>query len=258
MPKKLTTEDLLAAKALHGFLWTWVKKFPDKKTNKEQNSRTHLHLKCGSCGEWHWVEWSGLRDGRTRCCWDCTRLPTMEQMQALVIKFDMFWKPSLEFKKDPKTRRRIYLMECKCGKTQWVRWNHFQQGLTRGCKSCTSGLRTHGRSKDPLYVSWRALKKNKRDLVPEWRQFIHFRQWAKPLWAPGWKLVRFDNSQPFGPDNCDYVPINRRNYVPLQESPDTIKLPTGNLSTNRFRESEVEPSPDETEEFHLPHSAQSA
>ena len=180
-------------------------------------------------------------------------------MQALVIKYDMFWKPSLEFKKDPKTKRRSYRMECRCGKTQFVRWNHYQQGLTRGCKSCTSALKTHGKSKDPLFVSWRGLKKNNpNQICSEWKSFDNFRRWAKPLWARGWKLMRLDPTLPYGPDNCDYMPISRRNIVPLQESPDTIRLPKGNLSANRFRESEVEPSPDETEEFHLPHSAQSA
>ena len=231
MPRKLCLDDLIQAKEKHQFLWTWREgKFPPKRTYTEKNSRTQLHLQCGVCKQWHWVEWSTLRRGASRCCWDCVRFPTLEKMQEIVATYNMFWKPSLIFKSDPKTKRRVFLFECKCGKKQWVRWNHFQQGLTRGCKSCTSAQLKHGLSKDPLFRTWRSFK-GYVDKI--WLKFENFKKWATPLYSPGWKLIRINVAMPYGPDNCDYVPINKRDLgKEINLSPGPLELPTGLRKAN--------------------------
>lgn len=77
-----------------------------------------------------------------------------------------------------------------------------------GCRSCRR--KTHGLRYDPLYLSWHGLKKKRKPFVPEWENFQTFERWARPYYEKGWKLIRVNATLPYGPDNCDYVPIRRK------------------------------------------------
>lgn len=96
-----------------------------------------------------------------------------------------------------------------------------------GCRSCRR--KTHGLRYHPLYLSWHGLKKKRKPFVPEWENFKTFERWARGFYEKGWKLIRVDATLPYGPDNCDYVPICRKRgvIVPVGEA----ALPIGSIQT---------------------------
>lgn len=143
-------------------------------------------LFCGVCKDERWVRWSSLRAGATKCCSKCTRLPTLEKMHHIVKKYDLFWKPTLVFKRDIKTKRRLYWMTCKCGLKRWVRWNQFSMGLVRGCRSCSAidAIKAPKdpmfRAKHPMKQAWyriiKTCKETKR--ANPWKDFVSFKSWS--------------------------------------------------------------------------------
>ncbi len=179
MAKRLTLDDLIRAKEMHGFEWTWKPgEFPPKRTDTEKGSRTYLQLYCGKCHNPSWVEWGALKRGASKCCRDCSKLPTIETLRELAEKFKTKWVPTHEWKM--KNGRRYFWMICECKEGGWVKWNSFRSGKATGCRSCASPLKTHGLSGDPIYRIWRDLLKNY-DQVG-WKSFVSFNRWAKPLW----------------------------------------------------------------------------
>lgn len=244
MAKKITIEMLLAAKQKHLFSWHWtpLKELPPSRFRSFSSLKTkrklEFQVKCGGCNKEHWVLWNELNKGRTKACRTCAKAPTQEEMFELVEKNQTYYTPTIQWKMVK--GRRYVLMNCKCGKRNWVSWNQYQQGSIKGCKSCRSFLRKHGHGKDPIWVSWKDMKRRNRkknNIIRSWWFFPSFEEWAKPLYSPGWKLVRIDKTLPYGPDNCDYVPINKKdiiiptsNMLPisdLQKSNNTQILPIG-------------------------------
>lgn len=71
-------------------------------------------------------------------------MPTIEKMKAIIEKYKLLWTPTVFFKRDPVTKRRIFLMRCKCGTSRYVRWNKFSMGLSVGCRKCVAELKKLG------------------------------------------------------------------------------------------------------------------
>ena len=66
-------------------------------------------------------------------------------------------------------------------------------------------------------------------MVPQWAEFKGFEAWASKLFEPGWKLIRLNRNLPYGPDNCDYTPINRKKIAAIKQATQT---PADILPTN--------------------------
>jgi hypothetical protein len=204
-------EAILAAKEKNKFSWFWKKDVPEYKYVKEH---LYFHLICGGCQSFYWVSWESLKTGRSKVCATCTRLPDAQKMSDIITKHKALWKPIFPLVyKSSSNKRRMFLMECACGIRKFVRWSHLSEGHSTGCRSCTSHLKKHGLSKDPIYVTWRTLHTNKRSLCKEWQDFVKFKKWAAKYYHPDFKLKRFDNKKPFSPDNCDYIPKSRKNII---------------------------------------------
>lgn len=234
MPKKITVDMLINLKKEQKFQWTWANQaeLPPQRLRSfdKAKGRTEFYLTCGGCNIGHWVLWSELKRQRTSACRSCARAPSVSDMREIGKNLGSSYNPTHQWKmvKD----RRYVLMQCSCGAKKWVGWNRFQQGLAVGCKSCRSPLRKHGRGHSPLHVTWSDLnRRHADDMVSEWKIYEAFESWAKNLYELGWKLIRIDSSLPYGPDNCDYVPIRRKNI------PETIEftLPIGNSKLPAFR-----------------------
>lgn len=153
---------------------------------------------------------------------------TRDRLIATIQKFDGLWKvPEPYVWKLDHTKRRVYFLTCKCGKSKWVAWRKIVQGECLGCRSCRR--KTHGMRYDPIYLSWHGLRKKRVEMVPEWqRSWKTFYKWAKPLYAKGWKLIRVDSKLPYGPDNCDYVPICRKR-IEVASTSNVLTLPIGRV-----------------------------
>jgi hypothetical protein len=227
MAKKITLEMLLQLKAEHRFTWTWKNQteLPPNRVRSfgRGKTKTEFYLNCGGCNTARWILWSELKKKRTSSCRTCAKAPSLEHMREIGKQVDSLYTPTTQWKMVNK--RRYVFMQCKCGDKHWVSWNRFQQGYATGCKSCRSALRTHGRGHAPLQVAWKDLNRRHKDaLVEEWKEFKAFEKWARAMWEPGWKLVRINRKKPYGPDNCDYMPINRKNPSARSE----LQLPVGN------------------------------
>lgn len=227
MAKKITLEMFLRLREEHPFIWTWAnpKEVPPNRVRRFPcgETKTEFYMRCGGCGTQHWLLWTELKKKRTASCRTCAKAPSLIEMREAGMRVGSSYVPSARWKMVK--NRRYVLMQCTCGsQPRWVSWNRFQQGYATGCKSCKSALRTHGRGHTPLHVTWKDLQRRYgKDIAPEWRTFEGFERWAKLLYAPGWKLKRLDSSQPYGPDNCDYMPIKRKNPCLLIE----LSLPVG-------------------------------
>lgn len=131
-------------------------------------------------------------------------------VQVLILHKALWrWPQYLKWKYDS-NKRKVYHLICMCGKPKWVPWRKLQQGSCLGCRSCRSHLKKHGKSRTALYLCWHDLRKNKKPLVEDWVVFENFERWAKGLYEKGFKLIRIDKELPYGPENCDYVLINKR------------------------------------------------
>lgn len=102
-------------------------------------------------------------------------------------------------------KRKMYWLICRCGTGKWIRWAHLSKGERMGCRSCRK--KTHGKRYTPLYQTWFKIKP---EAIPSWQDFLTFEKWAAPLYEKGWKLIRIDSNLPYGPNNCDYVPIRKK------------------------------------------------
>ena len=185
MPRILTLDDLLKVKEEIGFHWTWdpIHVMPKSKTVGKSHRR-YFHFTC-ICKNKSWVEWGAVKCGRNMSCHRCSRMPTLEQMQSLAKKYGMLWKPTLVFKICPKSKRRMFRMQCACGNWHWVRWAHFQQGRHKGCRSC--GMRiAKGTindpypSKHPIKAQWRRIEFDQKiNKYPAyWHNFEEFKDWS--------------------------------------------------------------------------------
>jgi len=213
VPKILTLEDLNSVKEKIGFHWKWNPLFLPQKKIVGKSARAYFYLTCSLCTKQFWVEWGSLKMGRSMCCTRCTakkRVPTIEEMLAIVKKYDMLWQPTNINKIDGKTYRRKYWMKCICGKPEWVRWNHFQQGSTHGCKSCSTrriknGLDESDYSKGELKKFWYYINRyiREKQVTKMWNDYGHFRKWALSTgYRKGAKLLRKNSRGNFEEENC--------------------------------------------------------
>jgi hypothetical protein len=215
MPRYTTLQDIQDTKDKHHHHWEWDPgKMPEKK-NKTP-SRAYYYLTCGLCKNKHWVLFSNIKKGVSKCCARCSKLPTLEKMHALIKKHNMLWIPSLIHK--PGSKSRYFWMKCGgCSKHFWVRWQRFSQGAGRACRSC-SKRQSAGSIKDPtkfykhpIRVAWRRIlfdhgvvNKEIKGTLPEWKDFSAFKDWCmsngfSASTAP--TLEKKDKKKPYTPEN---------------------------------------------------------
>lgn len=231
-PNLPTVADLQACKDKHGFAWYWKKVTPESKVVDYR--RYYFNLICGICQSFHWVSWDSLRAGTSHCCASCSKLPTEERIQEIIEKYQVLWRPTYPLSwKSSSDDRRMFHMKCQCGRKQFVRWSKFSQGQAIGCRSCMTGLRTHGLSSDPIYRTWRYLRYEGRLLCEEWKEFEGFRLWARKYYHPDFEIILWDKHLPYGPDNCDYVPRSRQD-IKVEGLTD---LPAGTIRLKKLRKS---------------------
>jgi hypothetical protein len=230
-PKTPGVAELQACKDRYGFSWYWKKELPE---SKAVNEHRYFNLICGICQSFHWVSWDSLKTGTSKCCASCAKLPTEERINEIIEKYKPMWRPIYPYAwKSSSDDRRMFYMQCQCGKKKFVRWAKFSQGQSLGCQSCMSKLKKHGLSTDPIYLTWRYLKSEGHELCPSWRTFEGFRKWAAEFYHPDFKIIRWDKNLPFSPENCDYVPKNRKAI----EVDGIVSLPTGNIKIPRRKKS---------------------
>ena len=230
----LKLQNLIDAKEKHKFSWYWIGPELPPKKNVGKSCHAYFELLCGRCHKKKWVEWSALSLGKNHSCKSCAKLPTLEYMKEIAAKYKMLWIPTLQFKSDTNTKRRVYKMRCsRCMHDFWVRWNHFQQGTTTGCKSCLS-RKARGSFNDdlkyykhPLRQEWKRLgfyaRVDRRKDNFHWKTFEEFFTWAMENKYNQYelpKLKRKITKLGFIPSNCYWQPTVQ---------PDTI-LPGGKMN----------------------------
>ena len=122
-------------------------------------------------------------------------------------------------------KRKEYWLRCQCGHEQWVRWARLQQGKSLGCRSCRSRLKKHGKRFTVAYQMWHDMHKKARrhNLQVLWKTLEEFEFWLDSMdWQKGFKLVRIDLKQGWGPDNCDLVLIRKTKSVQTADVPKLI------------------------------------
>jgi hypothetical protein len=136
-------------------------------------------------------------------------------MNRIIKKYGMLWIPSLIHRLDPKTHRRAFRMTCACGKNQWVRWNHFQQGNPAGCRSCVARLKKSGNldpywhSKHPIRQAWYSMRQQSKrsgfSIWYEWLDYEKFKNWSLTNgFDPGKRFSRKNWDEAFLPENCHW------------------------------------------------------
>lgn len=223
MPRMLTLHDYV--KALSGSGWALIDSLKMPRIRYTEKHHKLVQILCTKCRTSHWVLYQNVKSGKSKCCKNCSRVPTKERLSALVKKYDMLWSPTAIYK--TKNGRRIYWMVCTgCKKGYWVAWSRFSQGDSTGCKSCAKS-RSHGSLQDktkhykhPIRAAWRLMgahsisRKDQR----QWGSFEEFKEWSyasgycdssKPI------IKKKQKHLPFSPSNCLWVATteNGRNTV---------------------------------------------
>jgi hypothetical protein len=133
-------------------------------------------------------------------------------------------------------RRRSWWWHCKCdcGSTCIIDGHSLRSGNTQSCgclrlERLSEKLFVHGKSKDPLYDVWIALKARCLDsnntnfvhyggrgitVCDDWLEFVPFQDWALDSgYKKGLSIDRIDNNKGYYPENCRWVShkVNNRN-----------------------------------------------
>lgn len=229
MPKKLTINDLNKVKEKLNIHWSWNSLVLPQKKLVGSTCRAYFYLTCTLCDKQFWVEWGAVKLGRSKCCSNCTSLVSLEEMMTIVKKYNILWQPTTIFKIDEKTNRRKYWMKCICGKQQWIRWNHFQQGTATGCRSCTvrranNGLDKSNYSRCDLKKFWYRMNRSIREqnnVTKSWNNYEEFKSWADSTnYIEGARLVRISSKGNFDNDNCywdtDKIKVTTPNLVNIK------------------------------------------
>jgi len=216
MPKYLELSDLQRAQKKHKFHWKIPDTMPPRKTVGEK-ATAYFELEC-VCKTKRWVRWGALSNGLSGSC-GCHskkhRVPTLLEMEALILKHGMLWIPTLLHKTNKKTKRRLFWMSCKCGKRVWVRWGRFQQGGHKGCRSCgiRIGKGTYANeyhSKHPITSAWRNInfRRHFKGYSVLWENFEQFKDWSLANgYGPG-AVFRYTWKQKhFTPETCQWYRI---------------------------------------------------
>src|SRR3990167_11031389 len=113
--------------------------------------------------------------------------------------------------------------ECECGIIKEVCLNSLLNNHTKSCGCYFSDqasnrmikLNTKYTSKEltrhNLYRAWHKIK-TKGELVEEWQNYENFYNWGLKNHSKKHKLVRIDQSLPFGPDNCIFKVVNTSSF----------------------------------------------
>jgi len=213
MAKFMTLERLEAVRQEHQILWEWadgiVPPTRYRKVGKRAENRMEVYLLCGRCRNYRWVDWDILKKGKSKAC---CQMPTLFEMLRIARDLGSLYTPTE--KNELRGNKRYVWMHCKCGTSKWVEWGRLRRGLAQGCASCRNNNRKHDRlhvgMRDPVFVAWQDMLRlrGKRKVTASWHTFENFEEWARPLYTKGWRLKRLDRQRPYGPENCDYVPVN--------------------------------------------------
>lgn len=123
--------------------------------------------------------------------------------------------------------RYMWLCQCECGNTTIVNGGDLRKGCTKSCGCLKKSLvpkpiRTHGKSKTPLYKIWIAMRQrceNPKEknyhryggrgitVCPEWGRYEVFMEWAL---SHGYiegqtDIDRRDNDKGYSPENCRFI-----------------------------------------------------
>jgi hypothetical protein len=133
------------------------------------------------------------------------KIITYHDMQIVKQKHNALWKPSLLFKYD-KDKRKMYWFTCECGKSKWILWRKFQQGESRGCRSCMRkkwSVKTDS-AYYPLKKIWYNINRSRHSHIPiHWESYDHFKSWAFDNgYTDGYYLKRKSRLLGYSSENC--------------------------------------------------------
>ncbi len=186
------------------------------------DSRPPWEVKC-ECGNLFKTTLHALNPGKERNglkqCADCSRYQTENRLIDKVF----FYLKVIKFSHADKWGSFIWQCSCRCGTVVFASTSSLERSSTKSCGCYTKErLRTHGKSKTSLYVTWNHVRRRcylssdksyarygGRGIVmcAEWLEnFENFESWAlQNGHIKGLQLDRIDVDKGYSPTNCQFI-----------------------------------------------------
>lgn len=120
---------------------------------------------------------------------------------------------------EKRNRKTHYKTVCVCGREKVVSAPNLISGNTKSCGECGLGTLRHGLYKNRLYARYATIK-NKGLLCKEWEESVN--KYIDDLFytfEEGFRLTRYDKSQPYSIENCYWLTPSPANGVRGEEIP---------------------------------------
>ena len=164
----------------------------------------------------------------------------MPKIEMIGLKFGMLTvKSECPGKNDGNAIR--YLCVCDCGRERTVSGTRLRNGEVTCCgcnkkrKNARQETQEEKETREHLQIRWRNFSAKKQPICRAWSVFQNFYKWAiESGYQVGMKLNRYDENEPFSPDNCCWTMMKSRDTnIYTQEAKETINR--WNRTVNVFR-----------------------
>lgn len=170
-----------------------------------------------------------------------------------ILPGDRFGKLTVLSEAPPKHNSRFFHCRCECGNSTVTSSRDLWHGFAKSCgclraEKFADSRRTHGKSNEPIYKTWIAMKQRCFNnshpnykyyggrgisICKEWFTFENFYNWAvENGYQDGLTIERKNNDGDYCPENCTWIPKSKQQ----QNTRKTIRVKINGIHFRSLKE----------------------